>query len=253
MTFLAKWREPAPAKINDVAIYDEKPDAWWSETDPTFAPLRAMVPPRLSFFERHGVELSGKRVLDVGAGGGFLSIEMVQRGAHVIALDLAPRALAAARAEAARRALALNAVAASADAAPLRGDAFDLVVCADVLPHIVDKKPVLDELARLVKPGGQLFVATMNRTGLAKLILITLGEDILGIVARGTHNPATFITPDELARELSERGLSQVHVEGVGPAGINGKGFVFGKVPTQAVMYQSLFKKEPARPSSLIR
>ena len=117
-----------------------------------------------------------------------------------------------------------------------------------MLPHIVDKKPVLDELARLVKPGGQLFVATMNRTSLAKFILITLGEDILGVVTRGTHDAATFITPAELARELQSRGLTQTHVEGVGPAGLNGRGFVFGKVPTQAVMYQSLFAKTPLAP-----
>lgn len=243
MTFLARWREPPPAKINDVAMYDERADAWWSDSDPMFAPLRAMAMPRLSFFERHGVVLEGKRVLDVGAGGGFLSVELVQRGAHVTALDLAPRALSAARAEASRRQLSLGAVAASAEHMPLRDASFDLVVCTDVLPHIVDKQRVLDELARLVKPGGQLFVATMNRTGIAKFILITLGEDILGIVARGTHDPATFITPDELAREMSTRRLTQTHVEGVGPAGLNAKGFVFGKVPTQAVMYQSLFLK----------
>jgi 2-polyprenyl-6-hydroxyphenyl methylase / 3-demethylubiquinone-9 3-methyltransferase len=241
MTFLARWREPPPAKINDVAMYDERADAWWSDTDPMFAPLRAMTVPRLSFLARHGVTLEGKRVLDVGAGGGFLSIEMAQRGAHVTALDLAPRALMAARAEASRRTLVMGAVAASAEAVPLRDAGFDLVVCADVLPHIVDKKPVLDELARLVKPGGHLFVATMNRTSLARFVLITLAEDILGIVTRGTHDPKTFIRPAELAREMGARGLTQTHVEGVGPAGLNGKGLVFGKVPTQAVMYQSLF------------
>jgi 2-polyprenyl-6-hydroxyphenyl methylase/3-demethylubiquinone-9 3-methyltransferase len=243
VTFLAKWREPPPAKINDVAMYDERADAWWNDADPTFAPLKAMAQPRLSFFQRHAIALAGKHVLDVGAGGGFLSVEMAQRGAHVTALDLAPRALRAARAEASRRALTLAAVAASAEAMPLRDGAFDLVVCTDVLPHIIDKKAVLDELARLVKPGGQLFVATMNRTSLARFVLITLGEDILGVVARGTHDAATFITPAELAREMSARGLTQLHVEGVGPAGLNGKGFVFGKVPTQAVMYQSLFQR----------
>lgn len=241
MTFLAKWRAPPPAKINDVAMYDERADAWWNEDDPMFTPLRAMALPRLSFFERHGVALEGKRVLDVGAGGGFLSVELAQRGAHVVALDLAPRALSAASGEAVRRLLALSAVAASAEAMPLRDATFDLVVCTDVLPHIVDKQRVFDELARVVKPGGHVFVATMNRTSLAKFILITLGEDILGLVTRGTHDAATFITPAELAREMHARGLTQTHVEGVGPAGFNGKGFVFGKVPTLAVMYQSLF------------
>lgn len=243
MTFLAKWREPPPAKINDVAIYDERADAWWDDGDPTFTPLRAMVPPRLSFLQRHGVTLEGRRVLDVGAGGGFLTVELAQRGALVTALDLAPRALKAAHAEAARRALPMSALAASAEQVPLKDAAFDLVVCTDVLPHIVDKAPVLDELARLVRPGGQLFVATMNRTRLARFILITLAEDILGIVTRGTHEAATFITPEELARELGARGLTQIDVEGVGPAGFNKKGLVFGRVPTQAVMYQSLFQK----------
>lgn len=246
MTLFARWREPPPARINDVAMYDERADAWWSDTDPTFTPLRAMARPRLSFFERHAVPLAGQRVLDVGAGGGFLSVEMAQRGARVVALDLAPRALMAACNEAARRGLPagqLTALAASAEHVPLADAAFDLVVCTDVLPHIEDKRLVLDELGRLVKPGGRLFVATMNRTGVARFILITLGEDILGVVARGTHDPKTFITPEELAREMSTRGFAQQIVEGVGPAGLNGKGFVFGKVPTQAVMYQSLFTK----------
>lgn len=243
MKLFAKWREPPPAKINDVALYEEQADAWWKDGDPTFAPLKAMAAPRLRFFERHGVALAGKRVLDVGAGGGFLSVEMAARGAHVTALDLAPRALQAARAEARRRGLALTCVAASAEHVPTRDARFDLVVCTDVLPHIVDKRMVFDELARNVAPGGTLFVATMNRTALARFVLITLGEDILGIVVRGTHDPATFITPDELTDEMSARGLSRDVVEGVGPAGVNGKGLTFGRVPTQAVMYQALFTR----------
>lgn len=243
MTLLARWREPPPAKVNDVAIYDERADAWWSEHDPLFRPLRAMVPPRLAMLRRHGVRLQGTRVLDVGAGGGFLALAMAASGARVTALDLAPRALAAARVQAGRRALPLDAVAASAEHVPLRDASFELVVCTDVLPHIVDKALILDELARLVQPGGRLLVATMNRTALSRFILITLGEDVLGVVSRGTHVAETFITPDELLAEMTGRGLTLAAIEGVGPAGLDRHGFTFGNIPTRAVMYQALFTK----------
>lgn len=243
MTFLARWREPPPARRNDVAVYDERAEAWWSDDDPYFAALRAMVPPRLSFFARHALPPAGARVLDAGAGGGLLSVELAARGARVVALDLAPRALRAARGEAGRRRLALAAVVALGERCPLRDASFDLVVCADVLPHVVAPPPLLDELARLVAPGGKLYVATMNRTALARFVLITLGEDVLGLIPRGTHVAEKFITPAELSSEMAARGLTLAAVEGVGPAGFGRKGLTFGKVPTQAVMYQALFIK----------
>jgi 2-polyprenyl-6-hydroxyphenyl methylase/3-demethylubiquinone-9 3-methyltransferase len=243
LTLLARWREPPPARRNDAAVYNRRADAWWSTGDPYFASLRAMVRPRLSFFARHALLPAGARVLDVGAGGGLLAVELAARGARVVALDLAPRALQAARAEAGRRRLALAAVVADGERAPLREASFDLVVCADVLPHVVDQPPLLDELARLVAPGGKLYVATMNRTALARFVLITLGEDVLGLIPRGTHVAETFVTPAELAREMAARGLTRAVLEGVGPVGFDRKGLLFGRVPLQAVMYQALFTK----------
>jgi 2-polyprenyl-6-hydroxyphenyl methylase/3-demethylubiquinone-9 3-methyltransferase len=241
VTFLARWREPPPARRNDVAVYDERADAWWNDDDSYFAALRAMVRPRLSFFARHALPLAGARVLDAGAGGGLLSVELAARGARVVALDLGPRALRAARAEAGRRGLTLAAVVANGGRCPLKDASFDLVVCADVLPHVVDLPPLLDELARLVAPGGRLYVATMNRTALARFVLITLGEDVLGLIPRGTHVAEKFITPAELSRELASRGLTLAIIEGVGPSGFDRKGLTFGRIPSQAVMYQALF------------
>jgi len=243
VTFLARWREPPPVRLNDAAVYNERAESWWSDDDPYFAQLRAMVRPRLSFLSRHALPLTGVRVLDVGAGGGLLAVELAARGAWVVALDIAPRALRAARAEATRRQLALPAVVADGERIPLRDASFDVVVCADVLPHVVDKPPLLDELARLVAPGGKLYVATMNRTALARFVLITLGEDVLGLVPRGTHVAEKFITPAELADEMAARGLALGVVEGVGPVGFNRKGPIFGRSPTQAIMYHALFTR----------
>lgn len=240
MTLLARWREPPPATINSVAVYHERADAWWSEVDRSFAPLRAMAAARLIFLARHGVPLQGSRVLDVGAGGGFLSIEMAQRGALVLALDLAPRALAAARAEAERRGLSLSTIAASAERVPLWDARFPLVVCTDVLPHIVEQQLIFDELARLVAPGGKLLVATMNSTALARFVLITLGEDILGVLPRGTHDPRTFVSPEELARQMRARGLTHVVTEGTSWRRF---GVTFGRSALRAIMYQALFTK----------
>ena len=243
MTLLARWRTPAPAKRNDVAIYQERASAWWNLEDPSFTPLRAMARPRLAFLERAGVTLAGARVVDVGAGGGFVSVELAARGAHVVAVDLAPAALRAAHAESARRGLTLRVAAGAADALPLASAAFDLVVCTDVLVHVPDQQRALDELARVTAPGGCLYVASMNRTALARFVLITLGEDILGVVVRGTHDPATFIRPAELSADLARRGFAMVAIDGVGPVGLNASGLVFGRSPIQAVMYHALFRR----------
>lgn len=244
MTFLARWRTPPPARINDVAIYDERASAWWDDADPVFLPLRAMARPRLSFLERQGIAFDRKRVADVGAGGGFVSLELAARGAQVVAIDLAPRALDAAVLEATKRKLSLSPIAASAEALPLASGSFELIVCTDVLVHVPHPQRAFDELARLCAPGGQVYVATMNRTWLAKFVLLTLGEDILGIVARGTHDPKTFIRPSELESELGRRGLRMIACEGVGPVGVGRRGLTFGRSPTKAVMYHALFTRD---------
>lgn len=247
MTLLARWRTPAPARINDVAIYEECASSWWSERDPVFAPLRAMAKPRLRFLARHDIELEGRVVVDVGAGGGFVALPLAAGGARVIAVDLAPSALTAGVVEGRRRGLILPAVAASAEAIPLASACAHLVVCTDVLVHVPNRARALDEITRLCAPGGHVYIATMNRTWLARLVLVTLGEDILGIVARGTHDPATFIRPGELDDELSRRGLGLVAREGVGPVGAGRRGLTFGRSPTTAVMYHALFQ----RPSTM--
>jgi 2-polyprenyl-6-hydroxyphenyl methylase/3-demethylubiquinone-9 3-methyltransferase len=196
------------------------------------------------------VDRGRARVLVGGGGGGLLSVERGARGARVVALDLACRALRAARAEAARRRLAVAAVVANGERMPLRDASYDLVVCADVLPHVADQPPLLDDLARLVAPGGKLYVATMNRTALARFVLITLGEDLLGLIPRGTHLAEKFITPAELAGEMAARGLTLAVAEGVGPVGFGRKGLTFGKLPARTVMYQALFTK--ARSDSVL-
>jgi 2-polyprenyl-6-hydroxyphenyl methylase / 3-demethylubiquinone-9 3-methyltransferase len=250
MTWLARWRRPPPARRNDVAVYEERADAWWSDDDPIFLPLRAMARPRLRFLERaleaRGQTLAGKRVADVGAGGGIVSLELAARGARVVALDLSPASLRAAVLESRRRAIAIAAVAGNAEKLPLGDGCVDLVVCADVLVQVPDRSAALDELARLCAPGGFVYIATMNRTALARFVLITLGEDVLGIIERGTHDPGTFVRPGELAEELARRGLSEIAREGVGPVGIDRRGLIFGRVPTTAVMYHALFER-PAR------
>ncbi|MFT5686983.1 MAG: 2-polyprenyl-6-hydroxyphenyl methylase/3-demethylubiquinone-9 3-methyltransferase [Myxococcota bacterium] len=122
---------------------------------------------------------------------------------------------------------------------PVESDSIDLAVCTDVLVHVPDPRPVLLEIGRVLRPGGALLVSTINRTWLARLVMITLGEDLLGMVHRGTHDPAKFIRPAELTDWLTAGGMTLAKLEGVGPVGISLRGLLrFGRHPTQAVMVQ---------------
>ena len=127
---------------------------------------------------------------------------------------------------------------------PYDGEAFDYVVCVDVLEHVQDLDQVLREVARVLRPGGLFFFDTINRNPIARLATITLPEDILGLLPKGTHDPKMFIKPAELRAALERALLVPGAFIGLGPRGINKRAdFVFGPLPLQAVLYMGLARK----------
>jgi 2-polyprenyl-6-hydroxyphenyl methylase/3-demethylubiquinone-9 3-methyltransferase len=231
----------APARTNVIDIYDDRASAWWDQRDPFFRPLHAMVPARAAYLDRHSIDLQDKVVVDVGAGGGYVSELLKKRGARVVGVDVARKALLAGLTQ---PSLVHSAFAeASAVNLPLQDASVDVAVCTDVLVHLPlsvgGAAVAVAEMARVLRPGGLLWFSTISDTWLARLVLITLGEDLFGFIHKGTHDPATFCSPARMERILDDNGLKLVASEGVGVTGVTVRGALkMGRLPTRAGMWQ---------------
>jgi 2-polyprenyl-6-hydroxyphenyl methylase/3-demethylubiquinone-9 3-methyltransferase len=187
---------------------------WW-DREGEFAALHDINPLRVDYVARR-VPLEACRVLDVGCGGGLLSEALASRGARVTGIDLGEAALAAARAHAAAGGLAIDYRRSSAEAlAAAAPGSFDAVTCMELLEHVPDPASVVSACARLVRPGGDVFFATVNRTPLAGFLVIFMAERVLGIVRRGTHRYARFVRPGELCAWGTAAGLEARDLRGL--------------------------------------
>ncbi|MEL6838989.1 MAG: bifunctional 2-polyprenyl-6-hydroxyphenol methylase/3-demethylubiquinol 3-O-methyltransferase UbiG [Pseudomonadota bacterium] len=228
---------------NNLAIYDDVADQWWSDDIRWVRTLKNMVPGRLSWFDK-AIEWGGKDVLDLGCAGGFMAEALHDRGAKVTGIDPARDAIAAARAHAATSNCDITYDVGVGEALPYDDAAFDAVVCVDVLEHVSDLTQVIAEIARVLRPGGLLLFDTINRNPIARFVTITMAEDVLRILPKGTHDPAMFIKPAELRRELERAGLAPGKTVGLGPRGINRRGdFVFGRLPGTIVIFMGTAQK----------
>ncbi len=127
---------------------------------------------------------------------------------------------------------------------PYADASFDAVVCVDVLEHVQDLDQVLAEVTRVLKPGGLFLYDTINRNPVARLVTVTMAEDVLGLLPKGTHDPAMFIKPAELVHAMQGAGLVPGPMTGLGPRGLNRRGdFTFGRVPLRLVIYMGLARK----------
>lgn len=130
------------------------------------------------------------------------------------------------------------------EALPYDDASFDAVVCVDVLEHVADLAKVLSEVARTLRPGGVFLFDTINRNPLARLATITLAEDLLRLLPRGTHDPAMFIKPRELRAALQGAGLVPGPTAGLGPRGLNRRlDLTFGPLPLTAILYMGIARK----------
>ncbi len=231
--------------MNDLTIYDDAADRWWSDELRWVRTLRNMVPGRLSWFDRQ-IEWHGKQVLDLGCAGGFMAEALDDRGARVTGIDPAAAAIEAARAHAAGRAIRYDV--GVGEALPYADAAFDAVVSVDVLEHVADLEQVLAEVARVLRPGGLFLFDTINRNLLARFAAVTVAERVLGLLPAGTHDPELFIKPRELRAHLLAAGLAPGRFTGLGPRGLTRRGdMTFGRLPGTAIIYMGTARKsEPA-------
>jgi 2-polyprenyl-6-hydroxyphenyl methylase/3-demethylubiquinone-9 3-methyltransferase len=200
---------------------------WWDPQGPQ-RPLHELNPARLGYV-RDRLPLAGARVLDVGCGAGLLSEALAREGAVVTALDLAPELIDVAKLHLLESGLKvdyrLQSVEALAAEAP---GAFDAITCMEMLEHVPDPAAVLRACATLLKPGGQLFVSTLNRTPAAFAVAIVGAEYVARLLPRGTHDYKQFIKPSELAAWLRAAGLQARDVSGLAYDPIRRKAWVGG-------------------------
>lgn len=197
---------------NDLGIYDREADHWWRSVGP-FATLRHLNPPRLRFFDRIVPSWTGLRVLDLGCGGGLTAEVLAGRGATVVGVDRSLPSLRVARRHAPVD-LAIGYAGGDAGALALADGSVDVVMCVDVLEHVASVPRVVAECARVLKPGGWLLFDTINRTWLARLVVVWLLERVVGTIPRGTHDWRMFITPTEMRAHLSAAGFADPIVRG---------------------------------------
>ena len=208
--------------------------------------LKNLVPGRLAWFDRQ-IDWAGKTVLDLGCAGGFMAEALALRGADVTGIDPAAEAIDAARAHAREGKLRIGYDVGVGEALPYDDASFDAVVCVDVLEHVADLNKVLSEVARTLRPGGLFLFDTINRNPLARLATITIAEDMMRLLPRGTHDPAMFIKPAELRAALQGAGLLPGPITGLGPCGINRRGdLTFGPLPLTAILYMGVAQKPAA-------
>ena len=205
------------ADPQELAKFSELAHRWW-DPNSEFKPLHRINPLRLDWIERVVGGFAGKRVLDVGCGGGILAESVARRGAaSVLGIDLAVKPLRVAELHALESGVdnvEYREVAAEALAAE-RPDSFDVVTCMEMLEHVPDPASVVAACARMVRPGGQVFFSTINRNAKAFLFAIVGAEHVLRLLPKGTHEYAKFIRPSELAKACREAGLSMRQTRGM--------------------------------------
>ena len=191
----------------EIAKFSELAHRWW-DPESEFRPLHQINPLRLDWIDQRA-SLRGKRVLDIGCGGGILSDAMARRGADVLGIDLSTKALRVASLhalEANTPSVRYREVSAETLAAESPAE-FDVVTCMEMLEHVPDPLSVVSACASLVRPGGWLFFSTINRNPKSFLFAIVGAEYVLKLLPKGTHEYAKFIKPSELAGYCREAGL----------------------------------------------
>lgn len=211
------------------AKFERDASSWWRERDGPFAALHSMNPARVAFV-RDGVRaqfglddvgaraLVGTRILDVGCGGGILAEALARLGADVTGIDAGAANVEIARAHASgddalRGRLRYEAT--TAEALGARGETFDCVTSLEVIEHVSDPLAFVETLGKLVRPGGALFISTINRTVRSFAFAIVGAERVLGVVPPGTHQFSKFLTPGEIAFLVSRAGCEMKELAGL--------------------------------------
>lgn len=207
--------ETVNADPAELAKFSDLAHRWWDQ-DSEFRPLHQINPLRLEWINTL-CSLSGKRILDVGCGGGILADSMARKGADVLGIDLAAKALRVAQLhalEAGTQNVQYREISAEALAAEQPGG-FDAVTCMEMLEHVPDPASIVKACSALVKPGGWVFFSTIHRNAKAFMLAIVGAEYLLNMLPRGTHEYAKMIRPSELAANCRSAHLEVTHTKGL--------------------------------------
>lgn len=199
---------------HELAKFESIADKWW-DLSGEFKPLHEINPLRLDYINQRA-PLAGKKVLDVGCGGGILAEGLAQLGADVTGIDMAAANLEVAdeHAKASKLDIEYKKIAVEELAAQSPGS-FDVVTCLEMLEHVPDPASVIEACSQLVKPGGHVFFSTLNRNPKSYLLAIVGAEYVLNLVPRGTHEYMRFIKPSELGNWARHCDLNVQDVSGL--------------------------------------
>ena len=210
---------PAPAgnvdagELNKFAALAHQ---WWDPESAMFGPLHKMNPLRLDWIAETADGLEGKRVVDVGCGGGILTEALAARGARTLGIDLGEKALGVARLHKLESGTTAEYRLISAEAlATEMSGAFDIVTCMEMLEHVPNPSSIVAACAALTRPGGVVVVSTISRNLKAYALAVVAAEYVLGLLPKGTHDYAKFRTPAELAGYARHAGLEPKAITGV--------------------------------------
>ncbi len=199
----------------EIARFGQLAARWW-DPDGESRPLHDLNPVRAAYVAAR-VDLRGAKVADVGCGGGLLSEALARAGAQVTGIDLGEKVIEIARLHLYESDLAVDyRVQSSADLAATQPAGFDAGCCMELIEHVPDPAALVNDLAAMLKPGGRLFLSTLNRTPAAFGAAILGAEYVMRLLPRGTHHYAQFLKPSELARLLRQAGLELEDVSGLG-------------------------------------
>lgn len=194
--------------------FSELAHRWWDPTS-EFRPLHEINPLRLEWINAR-VPLAGKRVVDIGCGGGILAESIARKGANVTGIDLSEKALKVADLHSLESGVPVRYELIAAEAlAEREAGQYDVVTCMEMLEHVPDPAAIVQACATLVKPGGHVFFSTLNRNPKSYLFAIIGAEYVLRMLPKGTHDYAKFIKPAELAQYSRNAGLQVDALKGM--------------------------------------
>lgn len=227
---------------NDLTIYSNFAHEWWDPHAPHFRTLQNLTPFRLSLIEELIGDLGNKKVADLGCGGGLIAVPLINKGAYVTGIDLSAESI-----EVAKKASEGKGEFFVGDVCnlSLAAHSFDAVLMVDLLDHIPNYPHALNVAANLLRPGGKLFVGTINRTPLAWISAILLGEG-LNFIPKGTHKFDLFIKPHELIKAAEKTGLQLLKLQGEWPlvfSTIKRRAITLRKSNSCAIAYSCAFEK----------
>jgi 2-polyprenyl-6-hydroxyphenyl methylase/3-demethylubiquinone-9 3-methyltransferase len=200
--------------LHEINKFGSMAERWW-DTQGEFKTLHDINPLRIEFIQSYA-DIAGKRIVDVGCGGGILTEGLAKLGADVLGIDLSEELIDIADLHGLESGVSAHYQKISAEAlAELQPESFDHVTCMEMLEHVPDPGSIISACATLVKPGGMVFFSTLNRKPKAYLLAIVAAEHVLHMLPKGTHDYKTFIKPSELSQSARAVGLELQGMAGI--------------------------------------